>query len=406
MATGSGDWIRDLPSFVRALVSPQDMWAEDVERPALSDEDAATVSALVDLGLDEDEARRAVADNAVALAVARHERHRDGRYTLDEVAEKSGVPGAVLEDLQMAMGLPIPELYSKDDVAWVKSLAGLLDLVPVESLVSSARGRGAALAALVRSDLSMVRDELVVPMRKEGADDLAVAVALAEAARALGPLSLASLAYGYERMLDHQLSSELTELSAASHTIEVPVAIGFLDVVGYTALSARVDPTGLNAILDAFEDRCSRIVHAHDGVSIVKFLGDAVMLVAARPALLADVMLELATEVEELADAPLRGGMAHGPTIIREGDYYGSSVNLAARLTDMARPWTVLAAPDLAEDLGQDFDVVEAARMKLRGFGTVHPLAVRRLERPDIESEAADPDSDVPEGDVEAVSAG
>lgn len=380
MPQGSRDWIRDLPSFVRALVTPQDLWTEPVELPALSDEDAATVDGLVDLGLDVDDARRAVADNAVALAVARHERRRDGDYTLEEIADKSGVPADVLSDLQMAMGLPIPETYGKDDLEWVKSLAGLLDLVSVESLISSARGHGAALAALVRSDMSMVRDELVVPMRQAGADDLAVAVALAQAARALAPLSLMSLQYGYERMLDHQLSSELTELTAASHNIEVPVAIGFMDVVGYTALSARIDPSGLGDLLDVFEGRCTRIVHGHEGVSIVKYLGDAVMLVAARPALLASVMLELATEVPELADAPLRGGMAYGPTIIREGDYFGTSVNLAARLTDMARPWTVLAAPDLADELEEDFDVALAKRMKLRGFGAVQPLAVRRPE--------------------------
>ncbi len=182
-----------------------------------------------------------------------------------------------------------------------------------------------------------------------------------------------------------RLSAPPTELSAASTSFEVPIAVGFLDVVGYTALSARVDPTGLNDILDAFEERAVTIVHAHDGVSIVKFLGDAVMLVAARPALLVDLMLELATEVPGLEDAPLRGGMAYGPTIVREGDYFGSSVNLAARLTDMARPWSVLVDPSLEESLAEEFEVHPTPRMHLRGFGSVQPLVVRRHPDPDDE---------------------
>lgn len=379
---GSRDWVRDLPSFVRALLTTDDeLWdsgeTSSTDLSTLDDEGRETVEALVDLGLDEDDAVTAVRDGAVALAIVRHQRRGRARHTLDDLVERSGVPADVIVELQVAMGLEVRDAYTKDDVVWARSVRDMLDVVPIAAVVRAARTRGAALAAIARSDLTMARDELVLPLRAEGADDVTVAVALAEAARALLPLSTEALLHGYERVLDHELASELTQLSASAGSVEVPVAIGFLDVVGYTALSARVDPSGLDRLLDAFEERCATVVHAADGVSIVKYLGDAVMLVAARAEPLAEVMLELATEVEQLEDAPLRGAMAYGPTILREGDYFGTPVNLAARLTDMARPWTVLASEETGAGL-TGYEVVATRPMQLRGFGTHRPWRVRR----------------------------
>ena len=88
-------------------------------------------------------------------------------------------------------------------------------------------------------------------------------------------------------------------------------------------------------------------------------------------------MLELTREVEPLSDAPLRGGMAHGATLVREGDYFGPPVNLAARLTDLARPWSVLADEALMDELEDDFDVKRILPTRIRGIGLRRPLAVR-----------------------------
>ena len=176
-------------------------------------------------------------------------------------------------------------------------------------------------------------------------------------------------------------------MAARSEREEVDIAVGFLDVEGYTALSARVDPAGLDAVIEAFERRVLDVTSRMPGVSPVKYLGDAVMLVSADPGELAEAMLALTEPGEDLADAPLRGGLAFGAVLVREGDYYGTPVNVAARLTDIARPWTLLADDDLRDDLESHYDIKRIRPTRVRGLGSRRPLVVR----PKFDVEAVDP---------------
>ena len=214
-------------------------------------------------------------------------------------------------------------------------------------------------------------------MRNAGADDLTVSVALAETARAVDPLARDLLVHEYHRQLLRVLDSELSTMLAASSGQELDVAVGFVDLVGYTSLSAQVDPEGLDQVLEAFEQRVVDEVGGHDSVAVVKYLGDAAMFVATDPQTLAETMLRIVEPVESLEDAPLRGGMAHGPTLIREGDYFGPPVNMAARLTDLARPWSLLAAEELMDDLGGTLETKRIRPTRIRGIGLRRPLSVR-----------------------------
>jgi adenylate cyclase len=156
----------------------------------------------------------------------------------------------------------------------------------------------------------------------------------------------------------------------------VDLAVGFVDVVGWTSLSSRIDPQGLDSVLDAFESRIIEVTAPDPDVGLVKYLGDAVMLVAPEPTVLARALLDLTTPVPALEDAPLRAGLAAGATLLREGDYFGPAVNLAARLTDLARPWSVLAAEELVEELSPAFEVRRIRPTRIRGIGLRRPLAV------------------------------
>lgn len=361
-----------LPQFIRDAVG----------RPVevLDEEDEETIAALADLGLEPDAARRAVVERRVPLALAQQVLGDTPRYDLETLSRRSGVPSQVLRRIRIASGLPVPERFTRADLRWAKLIGKLVETIPVEAIVRSARARGGALATIARADIGVIRDELVLPMRKAGADDLTVSVALAETASSLDDVSRKLLVETYAQHLEQQLGSELAAVAARSEAQEVELSVGFVDVVGYTALSSRIDPAGLDQVLDRFEEHVIDILALADDVSPVKYLGDAVMMVAPAPTPLAEVMLQLTEEIEPLSDAPLRGGMAHGEVLVREGDYFGPAVNLAARLTDMARPWSVLASEDLYDVLDDDFDVRRILPTRIRGVGLRRPLAVRRRD--------------------------
>jgi adenylate cyclase len=203
-------------------------------------------------------------------------------------------------------------------------------------------------------------------------------VTLAETAKQLDALAREVLQITYGLHLEHQLGTELSAVLTRSEVAEVDLAVGFVDVVGWTSLSSRVDPSGLDEVLDAFEARVLEITAPEGEVTVVKYLGDAVMLVAPDPQTLLDVMVELTTEVEALEDVPLRGGIAAGSTLVREGDIHGPPVNLAARLTDLARPWSLLADDELDEVVRDRYTARRLRPMRIRGVGVRRPLSVRR----------------------------
>lgn len=381
-----GELTGQLPAFLRDLLpSESESEAAPGATDELDDEQQEIADALVELGVEAQEAAHAVRTNRVPLAIARHRRREQGRYTLSELSERSGVPEDLIRELHVALGVPMREKFSKGDLQWARNTRRFLDVMSVEALIRAARVRGSALSTVARADLATIRDELLLPMRQAGADDLTMAVALAESTEALEDIARQALVHSYELQLDAQLDGELVAMAARSEREEVDIAVGFLDVEGYTALSARIDPAGLDAVIEAFERRVLDVMSRQSGVSPVKYLGDAVMLVSADPVDLADVMLTLTEPVEALAEAPLRGGLAYGPVLVREGDYYGPPVNLAARLTDQARAWKVLADDDLAGRLEDHFEVRAVRPVRIRGVGTRRPLAV--LGRRDADEE-------------------
>ena len=376
-----------LPGFLRDLLPREPSPPEhDEAMGELDDEQQEVADALVELGVDAAEAADAVRTGRVPLAIARHRRREKARYTLEELSDRSDVPVELIRELHVAMGVPMREMFSRADLQWARNTRRFLDVMSVEALIRSARVRGSALSAVARADLATIRDELLLPMRQAGADDLTMAVALAESTVALEDIARQALVHSYELQLNLHLDGELVAMAARSEREEVDIAVGFVDVEGYTALSARIDPAGLDAVIEAFERRVLEVTASAPGVSPVKYLGDAVMLVSADAAELADVMLALTDPVDDLADAPLRGGMAFGAVLVREGDYFGTPVNLAARLTDQARAWKVLADDDLEAALGPDFEVRAVRPVRIRGVGTRRPLAVLR-RRTDVDDD-------------------
>lgn len=149
------------------------------------------------------------------------------------------------------------------------------------------------------------------------------------------------------------------------------VCVAFCDLAGSTALLNAPDPRPMLDAIGAFEIAAGRIVVDHRGV-VVKFVGDEVMFTTAVAADAVDASRALLTWV---ADQPVlgtaRAGIAIGPVQPRAGDYFGPTVNRAARLVDQAEPGTILVDAALTDD-GTAGDVT------LRGFANSVPVRAVR----------------------------
>ena len=160
--------------------------------------------------------------------------------------------------------------------------------------------------------------------------------------------------------------------------MRVPRSFVFVDLSGFTNYTAAFGDDAAGRLLGAFR-ALTREVASETGVRIAKWLGDGVMLVSTDPGPMVATVSEL---LARLSDGPLpvRAGVASGECLLFEGDdYIGRPVNLAARLSDQARPGQILADGDVALMAPGWVEVVDRGTRRIKGFGKVRDVREVRM---------------------------
>jgi class 3 adenylate cyclase len=156
------------------------------------------------------------------------------------------------------------------------------------------------------------------------------------------------------------------------------LAVGFVDLAGSTSLAGRLDFAELAAVLREFEATVSDTLVRH-GCRVVKFIGDEVMFTSRNATSALKAAVDLAEVFRQHARIPpVRAGVAFGAVLTREGDYFGSVVNLVARLVAVAEPNSVLIDSTLRSELSvAEWEMEDAGSPSLKGFDSpVHLFRV------------------------------
>lgn len=159
-----------------------------------------------------------------------------------------------------------------------------------------------------------------------------------------------------------------------------PTAIGFADIVGYTRQTRSLTQGELASLVEHFEAQAQAIITAHRG-RIIKTIGDEILFATDDAADAAAIALDLVEEHLADEDFPqLRVGVAWGPVLHRLGDVFGPTVNIASRLTSVARAGRALIDKELAEAIEGDerFKLRRMRRISVKGYRRLEPWALRR----------------------------
>ncbi|GAB3538363.1 hypothetical protein GCM10027403_24580 [Arthrobacter tecti] len=313
-----------------------------------------------------------------------------------EVASGAGVSLLSARKLWRAMGFPN---IGDDDVAFtekdMEALTTIIELVRKEQLTESAaisitRAIGQMTDRMVVWQIEALVEEMVV---QRGITDAAARRNLvAELPQLIDPLEK-TLVYAWRRQLNAAvqrlavraeagLASSETGRAGTEDDAPLPLAraVGFADLVSYTSLSRQMNERTLAQLVQRFENMCAEIISVGGG-RLVKTIGDEVLYIAETPEAGAEISLALAkafTEDDLLPSA--RVSMVWGRILSRLGDIYGPTVNLAARLTSLAEPGTVLIDATTAATLrdNERFVLMPHKARTVRGFGEVHPVTLAR----------------------------
>jgi adenylate cyclase len=304
------------------------------------------------------------ADSALDGAIA----SEPFRYRAAEVAEQSGLPVPSMEKLWRAAGLAWPDpstpSFSDSDVAVFSSFALGSEIFGEQAPLHFTRAMGVAMARVAHAAVSMFLVTTAEDLRDRS-------VAEQRAAYELAGASFNTLPPVLERLFRlHALRAveRWREQRTTGGRYDVQsLAVGFVDLVGFTEQTREFPPDRLADLIVRFETDAYEAVTASGG-EVIKLIGDEVMFVADSADAAALVALAL-SDTHAGGEVTPRGGIAFGSVLARGGDFYGPVVNVASRLTGLAVPGEVLVTTEVRDAATSErlrFD--PAGRRLLKGF--------------------------------------
>jgi adenylate cyclase len=297
-----------------------------------------------------------------------------------DVAKKTGLPPEVNSARWRALGFPEA---ADDDIAFTK--ADLDALKITESLIEHGfieRDNEEAFIRTVGRTFARLADWQVRAMLRPLIDPEHGPVSSKDVKELGEVLKLSSKVqdYVWRRHLVAAASRQVLQTTVSAEA--EPACVGFVDIVGYTTRSRSMTSQELADLVERFESVVTDLITEHSG-RVVKTIGDEIFFMLDEPVEAAWLGVELAEQhVHDATFPQVRVGMAHGDVLNRLGDVFGPVVNMASRLTSVARPGRVVVDDALAREVREEpgLRVRRMRRVNIKGFQTVEPWSIKRTK--------------------------
>lgn len=351
------------------------------------EERVALLRWLEEQGVPQEAIARSTANGTILLTAAGLQLGTAPRYSAWEVADASGVDVDLVLALTRASGLPAPvdpdeSYFGEAFLELAHTVRRFVDAgLERDRMLAIARTLGLGLGQAAEAMRATVLELAIEP----GLSEVELARSYEAAASGLLPLVGPLLDQMLRLHLHNAVRDEVvTNDERAEGTLPGArnVAVAFADLVGFTKLGEQLRPEDLEHVADQLVVFAAEVIAPP--VRLVKSVGDAVLLVSPDPLALLDAAFDLLERVEqEGAGFPqVRIGIAYGPAVSRAGDWFGRPVNLASRLTGVARTGSVVVDAALRDQLAGVEGVVWSRIGDRRLKGVERPITLHRARRP------------------------
>jgi len=368
-------------------------WAEDKVVPvrrgrwtATAAAQARVVARLRERGHSLEDLKRAGREGRLAFGFAEELFSEPGeRLTVEEVAAETGLEPELIERILVILGTPLgrERLLGPSDVAALRHCARVLAAgFPLVAFLQLVRVYVQSLRRIADAEVRLFHLYVHEPMIRDGIPELEMAEEMGELAGDILPLAAPLTAYLHTRYLRFFLEQDVvghmeSEFGDhATHLGQVPVTLCFIDLTGFTRYTEEEGDLEALDVVENFVETVEATMPPE--ATIVKTIGDEVMVVSPEPASLTEWAVEL---LERFPERPRpRVGIHHAEAVYRDGDYFGTHVNLVHRVVSRAQAGEVLATDRVIEAIkdrdGLEFEPIGEASLK--GFPVPTPLFVVR----------------------------
>jgi adenylate cyclase len=310
--------------------------------------------------------------------------------TFHQLSARTGIPLELLMVVREAVGSdePRPEdTVHQNELSVVPvielQLANGFRPVVIERWL---RVCGDSLRRINETETDWWHSEVMAPLLASGMTEGEMLQAQASLGSQMAPLREQALLAIYYGQQEHSWNRETVEhiegaLEQAGlyRRLRRPPAMCFLDVTGYTRLTEERGDAAAADLATRLATLVRRSSQVHGGTP-VKWLGDGVMFHFREPAAAVLAAVEMVEVVGSQDLPPAHVGIHAGPVVFQEGDYFGRTVNLAARISDYARPGEVLVSQEVVDAAdAAPVSFVEVGPVELKGVpGTLRLYTARR----------------------------
>jgi adenylate cyclase len=306
------------------------------------------------------------------------------QWTVEEVARETGIEPELIERVLVIIGTPLARerLLNSDDVEALRRFARVLAAgFPLVAFLQVVRVYVQSLRWIAETEVRLFHLYVHEPMIRDALPELEIAEEMGELAADVLPLAMPLTEYLHTRYLRYFLEQDVvghmeTDVDAPAPDLgQVPVTLCFIDLTGFTRYTEEEGDLEALDVVENFVKTVEATLPTE--ATIVKTIGDEVMVVSPDPGSLTAWAVAL---LERFPHRPRpRVGIHYASAVFRDGDYFGTHVNLVHRVVGRAQAGEVLVTDRVADSLGSRGLSWEAiGEVHLQGFPEATPLFVVR----------------------------
>ena len=309
----------------------------------------------------------------------------EGHYTRDEAAELTGLEPELIERLMTLLGTPMATegMLNEEDLRAMRHCADVLASgFPLVAFLQLVRVYAQSIRKVADAEVRLFHLYVHEPLMQEEVPPLEIAEEMGQLAADLLPVTGPLMEYMHNRYLRFYIEQDVVghmeaDIGGAGRGLaRVSMAFCFVDLTGFTRFTEEEGDEEALDMIERFVDTVEATLPAE--ATIVKTIGDEVMVVSPDPATLTEWAVGFLTLFQERPQP--RVGLHHGAAVFRDGDYFGGDVNLAHRVVTRALGGEVLVTEALVEAIRESdflrFDPI--GEVVLKGFPAPISLYIAR----------------------------